>query len=73
MPAVNIAARAVGFHDHMVPDTYAARLLLVPVTLVAALIGAYAGAVGRRVMTGGPGKMKVASGDLKHDRSDRRG
>lgn len=45
LSVVHIAARALGYHDHIQPDTYAARLLLAPVGLLAALAGAYCGAL----------------------------
>ncbi len=43
LPAVSIAARMLGYHDHFHPDTYPARLLLAPVGLVAAMAGAWGG------------------------------
>jgi hypothetical protein len=42
LPAVNITARALGLSDHMHPDTYLARLMLLPVALAATLVGVYA-------------------------------
>jgi len=44
LPAVHLAAHALGFPDGVRPDTWGARLLMAPVAAVASLIGAYAGA-----------------------------
>jgi uncharacterized membrane protein (UPF0136 family) len=49
LPAVHVAARALGFPDHVHPDTYAARLLMAPVAAAATLLGAYGGSVLREV------------------------
>jgi hypothetical protein len=62
LPVISIAARLLGYHDHFHPDTYPARLLLAPVGLLAALIGAYCGA-----FLGGlrAGQLHLNSGDLR--------
>lgn len=44
LPAVHLAAHALGFNDNISPDSWTARLLLAPVASVASLAGAYAGA-----------------------------
>jgi hypothetical protein len=49
LPAVHLVAHALGFPDHVKPDTYAARLLMAPVAAAATLIGAYAGAFVREL------------------------
>lgn len=44
LPLAHLIVRALGFDDHFQPDPYAARLILIPVALLAASAGAYAGA-----------------------------
>jgi hypothetical protein len=44
LPAVHLAAHALGFADGVHPDTWGARLLMAPVAAAASLVGAYGGA-----------------------------
>ena len=43
LPVVHVLAHAVGYDDHVSPNTYGARLLMVPVTVGVALVGTWIG------------------------------
>jgi hypothetical protein len=46
-----LLSRSLGYDDHFHPDSYAARLLLFPVALLAAGAGAYVGTGVRRLFS----------------------
>ncbi|MGH7590277.1 MAG: hypothetical protein ACREOE_09835 [Gemmatimonadales bacterium] len=43
LPAAHIMAHALGYADNVSPNTYGARLLMAPVTVLAVLLGVWAG------------------------------
>jgi hypothetical protein len=50
LPAMYLVLQAMGLHSPIKPDTYTTSLLLVGVSLVVCAVGAYVGALARRII-----------------------
>jgi hypothetical protein len=50
LSAMYLILHALGFHSPIKPDTYTSGLLLMGVSLVVCAVGAYAGALARRII-----------------------
>jgi hypothetical protein len=50
LPAMYLVLQALGLHTTIKPDTFTTSLILIPISLVVCAVGAYAGALARRIM-----------------------
>jgi hypothetical protein len=55
---VHLGVHAAGGNDHFRPDTLLARLALLPLSLVAALVGSYSGVVARHILLSTDGSRR---------------
>ena len=62
LPAVYLILHALGLHSPIKPDTYTSGLLLMGVSLVVCAVGAYAGALVRRIVRPPSQSVEALSG-----------
>lgn len=55
---IHLVVHAAGWNDHFLPDTLSARLALLPLSLVATLIGSYSGVIARHILLSTDGSRR---------------